>query len=98
MPEVMECRLLNNVYKLDTATWTTAKQNAVNGFNTNTCAAWDFAFARIIKSDNAPGCGVTEPANSAVRGRARSPSGHPCIPSPWPFLKAVHLLWPDIGP
>jgi hypothetical protein len=79
MPEVMECRLLNNVYKLDTATWTTAKQNAVNGFNTNTCLSWDAAFASIIKSDNAPGCGFTDPANVAnVFNRATNPTGIRC--------------------
>lgn len=79
MPEVMECRLLNNVYKLDAATWTTAKQNAVNGFNTNTCTAWDLSFASIIKSDNAAGCGLIEPANVAnVFNRATNPGGIRC--------------------
>jgi hypothetical protein len=79
MPEVMECRLLNNVYKLDTATWTTTKQNAVNGFNTNTCTAWDLSFASIIKSDNAVGCGLTDPANVAnIFNRATKPGGIRC--------------------
>ena len=79
MPEVMECRLLNNVYKLDTVTWTTAKQNAVNGFNTNTCVSWDLAFASIIKSDNAAGCGFTNPTNMAnVFNRATNPNGVRC--------------------
>ena len=78
MPEVMECRLLNNVYKLDAA-WTPAKQNAVNGFNTNTCLSWDAAFASIIKSDNAAGCGFLEPANVAnVFNRATNPGGIRC--------------------
>ncbi|WP_097198958.1 DUF6351 family protein [Variovorax sp. YR752] len=79
MPEVMECRLLNNVYKLDTTTWTTAKQNAVNGFNTNTCTSWDLSFASIIKSDNAVGCGFLEPANvSNVFNRTTNPNGIRC--------------------
>ncbi|MDQ0012033.1 hypothetical protein J2W23_000397 [Variovorax boronicumulans] len=85
MPEVMECRLLNNVYKLDAATWTTAKQTAVNGFNTDpktgitTCMSWDFSFASIIKSDNATGCGFLEPANvSNVFNRATNPNGIRC--------------------
>jgi hypothetical protein len=79
MPEVMECRLLNNVYKLDTATWTTAKQNAVNGFNTNTCTSWDLSFASIIKSDNTVGCGFLEPANvSNVFNRTTNPNGIRC--------------------
>lgn len=79
MPEVMECRLLNRVYKADTATWSTAKQDAVNGFNTNTCTAWDLSFASIIQSDNAPGCGFLEPANQAnVFNRASNPGGVRC--------------------
>lgn len=79
MPEVMECRLLNNVYKTDTAKWSTAKQNAVNGFNTGTCTSWDLSFASIIKSDNAPGCGVTLPANVAnIFNRQTNPTGLRC--------------------
>ena len=79
MPEVMECRLLNNVYKAAPAVWTTDKQNAVNGFNTNTCTSWDLSFASIIKSDNAAGCGLLEPANQAkVFNRATNPGGIRC--------------------
>jgi hypothetical protein len=63
MPAVWECRLLNRVYAADPATWTTAKQDAVNGFNTGTCRAWDLSFANIIVADNAPGCGLTDPAD-----------------------------------
>ena len=79
MPEVMECRLLNNVYGPDLATWTPAKQVAVNGFNQGTCDAWDGAFASIIKSDNAGGCGFLEPGNAAnVFNRATNPNGVRC--------------------
>jgi hypothetical protein len=79
MPEAMECRLLNNVYAPDLATWTPAKQVAVNGFNQGTCAAWDGAFASIIKSDNAVGCGFLEPGNAAnVFNRATNPNGVRC--------------------
>jgi hypothetical protein len=79
MPEVMECRLLNNAYDSDAATWTPAKQNAVNGFNAGTCRSWDAAFASIIKSDNASGCGFIEPANvSNVFDRATNPGGVRC--------------------
>ena len=79
MPEVMECRLLNNVYAPDLATWTQAKQVAVNGFNQGTCEAWDRAFASIIKSDNASGCGFLEPGNAAnVFNRATNPNGVRC--------------------
>jgi hypothetical protein len=63
MPAVWECRLLSRVYAADPATWTMAKQNAVNGFNSGTCQAWDLSFANIIVADNAPGCGLTDPAD-----------------------------------
>jgi len=79
MPEVMECRLLNNFYATDVGTWTVAKQNTVNGFNTNTCISWDLAFASIIKSDNAPGCGFIEPGNAGnVFHRLTNPNGVRC--------------------
>lgn len=41
IPNVYECRLVNSVFKSDPARWTTAKQNAVQGFNTGTCAVWE---------------------------------------------------------
>ncbi len=79
MADVTECRLLNNVYRAEPARWTAAKQNAINGFNNNTCLAWDFSFASIIKSDNAPGCGFIEPANQAnVYNKATNPTGVRC--------------------
>ena len=42
MPAVWECRLLNRVYALDPATWTTGKQNAVNGsiLSAPVCLSW----------------------------------------------------------
>lgn len=79
MADVTECRLLNNVYRADPARWTMAKQDAINGFNTNTCLAWDLSFASIIKSDNAPGCGFIEPANQAnVYNKSSNPTGVRC--------------------
>ncbi|MEO8938149.1 MAG: DUF6351 family protein [Burkholderiaceae bacterium] len=79
MPEIMECRLLNNVYASDRTRWTTAKQTAINGFNNGTCQLWDAAFSSIIKSDNAPGCGVTQPANVAnIYNRTSNPNGLRC--------------------
>jgi len=79
MPEITECRLLNNVYAGDPTRWTTAKQTAINGFNTGTCQLWDLAFASIIKSDNPPGCGFVQPANIAnVYNRTTNPNGVRC--------------------
>jgi hypothetical protein len=77
MPAVWECRLLNRVYAADPATWTTAKQNAVNGFNTDTCRAWDLSFANIIVADNAPGCGLTDPTDKPYDPIA-NPTGPRC--------------------
>jgi hypothetical protein len=77
MPAVWECRLLNRVYALDPATWTTGKQNAVNGFNTGTCPNWDQSFANIIVADYAPGCGLTDPANKPYNARS-NPTGPRC--------------------
>lgn len=79
MPEVMECRILNNVYKTDVVRWTTGKQTAINGFNAGTCTSWDLAFASIAKSDNAAGCGFLEPANIAnVYNKTTNPTGVRC--------------------
>ena len=79
MPEILECRLLNNVYAGNPTRWTTAKQTAINGFNNGTCQLWDLAFASIIKSDNAAGCGVTQPANVAnIYNKSTNPNGLRC--------------------
>ena len=79
MPEILECRLLNNVYAGNPTRWTAAKQTSINGFNNGTCQLWDLAFTSIIKSDNASGCGVTQPANVAsVFNRTSNPNGLRC--------------------
>jgi len=77
MPTVWECRLLNRVYAMDPATWTTAKQNVVNGFNAAICQGWDQGFANIIVADYAPGCGLTSPANKPYNPRT-NPTGPRC--------------------
>jgi hypothetical protein len=77
MPTVWECRLLNRVYAMDPVTWTTAKQNAVNGFNAAICQGWDQGFANIIVADYAPGCGLTSPANKPYDPRT-NPTGPRC--------------------
>ena len=58
--EVTDCRLLNNVYKKDASRWTSEKQNAINGFNTGTCAVWDRYFVDSIVADSAAGCGLKD--------------------------------------
>jgi hypothetical protein len=74
MPNVYECRLANTVFLSNPARWTIAKQNAIQGFNTATCAEWDVTFASaVVRADvtaigllGIGGCGVTEPANIAA--------------------------------
>lgn len=79
MPNVFECRLVNNVFKSAPARWAPL-QVAIQGFNAGTCNAWDLSFARaLVRSDvNAGlgGCGVTAPANVAnVFNPATNPTG-----------------------
>jgi Tannase-like family of unknown function (DUF6351) len=98
MPMVWECRLLNRVYALDPATWTMAKQDAVNGLRTGTCQAWDQSFANIIVADNAPGCGLTSPANPTIPEPTRPDhDAISLIPTPicWAEIRQPVLL---IGP
>ena len=45
-PGVTDCRLLMNYYKTDPATWTQAKQTAVEGYTPGTCRAWDRSLRR----------------------------------------------------
>jgi Tannase-like family of unknown function (DUF6351) len=86
MPAVWECRLLDRVYDMDPATWTPAKQAAVNGFDdsanppsagTGTCRAWDQGFANIIVADYASGCGLTSFANKPYNAKS-NPAGPRC--------------------
>ena len=84
MPAIWECRLLDRVYDMDPATWTPAKQAAVNGFDNpanppslGTCRAWDQGFANIIVADYASGCGLTSPANKPYNAMT-NPAGPRC--------------------
>jgi hypothetical protein len=72
---VTDCRLLLNVYKSDPATWTPAKQTAVEGYTPKTCSAWDRAFIDIIVAANARGCGIDE---SLVYHPVTNPTGARC--------------------
>jgi hypothetical protein len=77
MPAIWECRLLDRAYALDPATWTTAKQDAVNGFSTGTCGAWDQGFANIVVADYASGCGLTSIFNKPYNAKT-NPTGPRC--------------------
>ena len=77
MPAIWECRLLDRVYAMDPATWTTTKQDAVNGFSTGTCGSWDQGFANIIVADYASGCGLTSFSNKPYNAKT-NPAGPRC--------------------
>jgi hypothetical protein len=86
MPAIWECRLLDRVYDIDSATWAPAKQAAVNGFDdpknppsagTGTCRAWDQGFANIIVADYASGCGLTSSLNKPYNTKT-NPGGPRC--------------------
>jgi hypothetical protein len=77
MPAIWECRLLDRVYAMDPATWTTTKQDAVNGFSSGTCGSWDQGFANIIVADYASGCGLTSFSNKPYNAKT-NPAGPRC--------------------
>lgn len=58
--DVFECRLLRRVYASDAATWTQAKQLAVEGYAPNTCRAWDTTFADVIVAARPAGCALND--------------------------------------
>jgi hypothetical protein len=76
---VLECRLLNNVYKADPATWTEAKQDAINGYAPTTCASWAGGFANTNLSTTGvsrPPCGLLD--QSLVFNPQTNPTGARC--------------------
>ncbi|HVJ54013.1 MAG TPA: DUF6351 family protein [Aliidongia sp.] len=76
---VLECRLLINVYKNDPATWTEAKQDAVNGYSPTTCASWAGSFGNTDLSTtgvSAPPCGLDD--QSLVFNPVTNPGGARC--------------------
>jgi hypothetical protein len=76
---VADCRLLENVYKADTATWTNPKRAAVDGFTNGTCRAWDLSFVNTIVATNAAGCALNDA--SKVYDPISNPTGARCTTS-----------------
>jgi hypothetical protein len=76
---VADCRLLENVYKADTATWTNPKRAAVDGFTNGTCRAWDLSFVNTIVATNAAGCALNDA--SKVYDPIGNPTGARCTTS-----------------
>jgi len=73
---VADCRLLENVYKADTATWTDAKRAAIDGFTKNTCRLWDLTFVNVIVATYVPGCALKDV--SKVYDPVNNPTGARC--------------------
>jgi len=73
---VADCRLLENVYKADTATWTDAKRAAIDGFTKGTCRLWDLTFVNVIVATYAPGCALKDV--SKVYDPVNNPTGARC--------------------
>lgn len=81
---VLECRLLNRVYAADTATWTTAKQDAVNGYSSTTCNSWSSSFANTNVATHGVGslpCGLND--QSLVYNPVTNPNGARCTVAEW---------------
>lgn len=76
---VTDCRLLENVYKADLATWTNGKRAAVDGFTNGTCRAWDLSFVNTIVATNAAGCALND--TSLVYNPVTNPTGARCTTS-----------------
>jgi hypothetical protein len=72
---VTDCRLLIRFYQTDPATWTQAKQSAVEGYTPKTCIAWDRAFVDIIVAAHVRGCGIPE---DMVYHPLKNPKGARC--------------------
>ena len=76
---VLECRLLIHVYQSDPATWTAAKQNAINGYAPTTCQSWASSFANTNLSTTGvtpPPCGLLD--QSLVFNPVTNPTGARC--------------------
>jgi len=76
---VADCRLLENVYKADLATWTDAKRAAVDGFTKGTCRAWDLSFVNTIVATNVAGCALKD--TTKVYHPVNNPTGARCTTS-----------------
>jgi hypothetical protein len=75
---VLECRLLQRVYGNDAATWTTAKQDAVNGYSTSTCQSWAGSFANTNIARGVGGLPCSLNDQSLVYNPLTNPTGARC--------------------
>lgn len=76
---VLECRLLQAVYAADPVTWTSGKQDAVNGYAPTTCESWASSFANTNVATHGvgnPPCGLLD--QSLVYDPVTNPNGARC--------------------
>lgn len=76
---VLECRLLLAVYDKNPATWTVAKQNAIDGYAPTTCRSWASNFANTNVATHGVGslpCGLLD--QSLVYNPVTNPNGARC--------------------
>jgi len=72
-----DCGLLQSFWrKADPAVWTDAKKQAVEGFTTGTCAAWERSFVPVLTATNARGCALNDA--SKVYDPVKNPTGARC--------------------
>jgi len=91
-PDVNECRLLLNYFRIDPNTWTKEKETAVEGYSPGTCAAWDRSFANTTVAANTRGCGI---APELVYDPVKNPKGARC--STWDTNAATYGRDPSTG-
>jgi hypothetical protein len=91
-PGVTDCRLLINYFTQDPATWTQAKQTAVEGHTPGTCRAWDRSFVDTIVATNVRGCGIP---SEQVYDPVKNPKGARC--TTWDTNVAIYGRDPSTG-
>jgi len=73
-----DCGLLQNFFntKTQTAKWTDAKREAIEGLSKGTCAAWERSFVPVNRATNAPGCALNNAA--LIYDPVKNPKGARC--------------------
>ena len=77
--DIFDCPLLKRVYNADPATWTAAKQVAVNGYGPTQCESWIASFTPLINPETGntnPPCGLSDPTE--VYNPVTNPTGARC--------------------
>jgi hypothetical protein len=77
--DIFDCPLLKRVYNSDPATWTTAKQVAVNGYGPTQCESWIASFTSLVNpttGNSNPPCGLSD--QTEVYNPISNPTGARC--------------------